>query len=191
MKLETFNLKKFKSAEALEKHPCVLLFIVCIGSLWTYFVKLLYTTKFWKIWLILVYIICYSRLLPSPANWCSIVWVDLRSCWTSLKICLRYWPLTSLGFLWRYCSVSQRGWRTVLLSLFSLTECVVRLKDERTFTQEEEDKLQKVLSLGSAAELQLVIETCEFIFHQVTMSSDNFLIRMCLSSFIHLFRLFL
>lgn len=45
------------------------------------------------------------------------------------------------------------------------------IKDERTFTQEEEDKLQKVLSLGSSAELQLVIETCEFIFHQAAYHS--------------------
>ena len=42
----------------------------------------------------------------------------------------------------------------------------IHVKEEKTFTEDEEEKLQKALSLESA-DLQLVVEACEFIFHQV------------------------
>ncbi|XP_062571920.1 COMM domain-containing protein 10-like, partial [Saccostrea cucullata] len=41
----------------------------------------------------------------------------------------------------------------------------LHLKDERTFSEEEEEKLQSSLSL-SDTELELVIHTLEFILHQ-------------------------
>ncbi|ELU02871.1 hypothetical protein CAPTEDRAFT_180424 [Capitella teleta] len=41
----------------------------------------------------------------------------------------------------------------------------LHLKDERTFSEDEEDRLQSALAL-SDDELQLVLETCEFFLHQ-------------------------
>lgn len=45
------------------------------------------------------------------------------------------------------------------------------VKDQKTFTDEEEEKLQAVLSLDSATKLKLIVETCEFIFHQAAYHS--------------------
>lgn len=46
--------------------------------------------------------------------------------------------------------------------------CNCVFKDERPFTEEEEEKLQTALGL-TAPELELAIETCEFFLHQVMM----------------------
>lgn len=45
------------------------------------------------------------------------------------------------------------------------------LQDERTFSEEEEEKLQAVLQL-QLPDLQLVVEACEFFLHQVPLSRD-------------------
>ncbi|CAH1797151.1 unnamed protein product [Owenia fusiformis] len=46
----------------------------------------------------------------------------------------------------------------------------LHLKDERPFTEDEEEKLQKTLELQEA-DLELVIHTCEFFLHQAAYHS--------------------
>lgn len=51
---------------------------------------------------------------------------------------------------------------------YPITDIFVLFQDERTFSEEEEEKLQSSLSLTDG-DLELVIHTLEFILHQVNI----------------------
>lgn len=51
---------------------------------------------------------------------------------------------------------------------YPITDIFFLFQDERTFSEEEEEKLQSSLSLTDG-DLELVIHTLEFILHQVNI----------------------